>query len=315
MFEKTVEIKQQVAKAITGKEKVIDKVLMTILAEGHVLLEDIPGVGKTTLALAFTKAMGLDFNRVQFTPDVVPSDITGFSMYNRQTGEFEYKAGAAMCNLFLADEINRTSSKTQSALLEVMQEGSITVDGETRKVPSPFIVIATQNPLGTAGTQMLPEAQLDRFTVQLSMGYPDLESEIGMLKSKEGGNPIDTVNAVVSVEQLRKARKVVDEIFVSDKVYEYVAKIVKATREHNFIKLGVSPRGAIALINITKATALLKGRNYAQPDDVLYAINDVIGHRIILNSKAKVNGADINSIITEIVNSVEVPKVAKAGIL
>jgi len=162
---------------------------------------------------------------------------------------------------------------------------------------------------------MLPESQLDRFIIKLSMGYPDLESEIGMLKSKEGGNPIDTVNAVVSVEQLRKARKVVDEIFVSDKVYEYVAKIVKATREHNFIKLGVSPRGAIALINITKATALLKGRNYAQPDDVLYAINDVIGHRIILNSKAKVNGADINSIITEIVNSVEVPKVAKAGIL
>ena len=305
----------EIKKVIIGKDEVIIKTLIAILAKGHILFEDIPGVGKTTLALALSKSLSLDYKRLQFTPDVLPSDVTGFSIYNKENGSFMFKEGAAMTNLFLADEINRTSSKTQSALLQIMEEGKITVEGITKNAPDPYIVIATQNPIGSIGTQMLPESQLDRFIIKLSMGYPDLESEIGMLKSKEGGNPIDSVNAVVSVSQLRNARKIVEEIYVSDKVYEYIARIVKATREHSFVKLGVSPRGAIALVNATKATALLKGRNYAQPDDVLYAIKDVIGHRIILNSKAKVNGADVNSVINEIINSVEAPKVAKAGIL
>lgn len=306
----TKAIINEIKKVIIGKDDVIIKALIAILAKGHILFEDIPGVGKTTLALALSKSLSLNYKRLQFTPDVLPSDVTGFAIYNKESNTFSFKEGAAITNLFLADEINRTSSKTQSALLQIMEEGKITVEGITKDAPDPYIVIATQNPVGSIGTQMLPESQLDRFIIKLSMGYPDLNSEIDMLKSKEGANPIESVMPVVSVSQLIKARRVVDEIYVSDKVYEYIAKLVKKTREHSFIKLGVSPRGAIAIVNATKATALLKGRNYVLPDDVLFTLKDVIGHRIILNSKAKVNGVDISSVINEIVKGTEVPKVA-----
>ena len=214
MAGQTDQIRQQVQKAISGKDEIIDKVLMVILAGGHILLEDVPGVGKTTLALAFSRAMGMSFQRVQFTPDVVPSDITGFTMYEKETGEFTYKPGAAMCNLLLADEINRTSSKTQSALLEVMQEGCMTVDGEKHPVPQPFIVIATQNPLGTAGTQKLPEAQLDRFMVQLAMGYPSFDAQVNMLENRENADPLTTITRVVSADDILRMRQEAASVYV-----------------------------------------------------------------------------------------------------
>lgn len=306
---------QEIKKVIIGKDEIIIKTLIAILAKGHILFDDIPGVGKTTLALSISRALSLNYKRLQFTPDVLPSDVTGFSIYNKNNGTFEYKEGAALCNLFLADEINRTSSKTQSALLQIMEEGKITVEGVTRNAPDPYIVIATQNPIGSIGTQMLPESQLDRFIIKISMGYPDVESEVSMLKSKQGGNPLDHVNPAVNIQQLIDAREVVEDIFVSDKVYEYIAQIVSQTRQHPYVKLGVSPRGAIAILKMTKATALLKGRNYAQPDDVLYTLKDVISHRIILNSKARVNGITIDNVINDVLNTVKTPKVNKAGII
>ena len=299
----------EVKKVIIGKDETIIKVLLSILAGGHILLEDIPGVGKTTLALALSKALSLDYKRMQFTPDVLPTDVTGFMIFNKESGKFEYKQGAAMTNLFLADEINRTSSKTQSALLEVMEEGSVTVDGVTYNVPDPYIVIATQNPLGSIGTQSLPESQMDRFIVRLSMGYPNIENEVEMLKSKQNHVSTDDVNMVVSAQELVKARKTVDEIYVADAVFHYVVRLADATRKNQYIKLGLSPRGTIALLKMTKATALLKGREYVTPDDVSYVFNDVCAHRIVLNPKAKISGYTAEQILKGILDSVQVPKV------
>ncbi len=300
---------REIKKVIIGKDDIIIKVLLSVLAGGHVLIEDIPGVGKTTLALALSKALSLDYKRVQFTPDVLPTDITGFMVLNRETGKFEYKKGAAMTNLFLADEINRTSSKTQSALLEVMEEGRVTVDGETYRVPDPYIVIATQNPIGSVGTQMLPESQMDRFIVRLTMGYPSFQNEVEMLRSKQSRVSIDEVEPVASAQELSEAVKVTDDIFVSDPIFEYIAALAAETRKHDLIKLGLSPRGTIALLKITKATALLNGRSYVLPDDTLYAFKDVCGHRLLLSPKAKMNGADINSVIAEVTKNVPVPRV------
>ena len=245
----------EVRKVIIGKDEIIIKVLLSILAGGHILI-----VGKTTLAVALSKALSLDYKRLQFTPDVLPTDVTGFTILNKETHKFEYKQGAALTNLFLADEINRTSSKTQSALLEVMEEGKVTVDGITHKMPDPYIVIATQNPVGSIGTQMLPESQMDRFIVRLTMGYPNLESEVAMLKSKQNLVPVDNVRPVVSAEDILQARKVVENIYVSDQVFQYIVMLANATRNNEYIKLGLSPRGTIALLRMTKATALLKGR-------------------------------------------------------
>ena len=219
-YEKALEVINQVQKAVKGKDDIVTKVMMTMLAGGHILMEDIPGVGKTTLALAFSKAMSLHQNRVQFTTDVLPSDVVGFSMYNAATNEFEYKEGAIMCNLFLADEINRTSSKTQAALLEAMEEGQVTVDGVTRKLPQPFFVVATQNPAGSAGTQMLPEAQVDRFMVRLSMGYPDARSEVAILKERQGVNPLEHVEPVVSGDEIIQMRREVDAVHIDNAIYE-----------------------------------------------------------------------------------------------
>lgn len=311
MFEKTREIKEQVAKAIVGKEAVIDKVLMTILAKGHVLLEDIPGVGKTTLALAFTKAMGLDFNRVQFTPDVVPSDITGFSMYDRSMGEFQYKPGAAMCNLLLADEINRTSSKTQSALLEVMQEGSITVDGQTRKVPEPFFVIATQNPLGTAGTQMLPEAQLDRFMVQLSMGYPDFEAQVELLAARQKKDPLDSIHAVVTKDEVLQMQWQVENLYMDRKILEYITRLTEVTRTQPLIRLGISPRGALALCAMARANAYIHQRDYVVVKDVQEVFVDVCKHRLILEPKAQLSNVTAEKALKAILKAVPYPELTR----
>ncbi len=299
----------EVRKVVIGKDDIIVKVLLSILAGGHILIEDIPGVGKTTLAIALSKALSLDYKRMQFTPDVLPSDVTGFSVLDKDTHEFRYKEGAAMTNLFLADEINRTSSKTQSALLEVMEEGRVTVDGIAHNVPDPYIVIATQNPMGSIGTQNLPESQLDRFLVRLTMGYPSFDSEINMLKSKNTNVSTDAVNGVVTKTDIIQAKKTVDDIYVSDEVLGYIASLSNATRNNNYIKLGLSPRGSIALLKICKATALLKGRDYVIPDDVLYCFEDVVMHRLVFESKAKLNGLTHVQILQSVISGVQVPRI------
>ena len=299
----------EVKKVIIGKDETIIKVLLSILAGGHILLEDIPGVGKTTLALALSKALSLDYRRLQFTPDVLPTDMTGFTIYNKATNQFEYKQGAAMTNLFLADEINRTSSKTQSALLEIMEEGKVTVDGTTYQMPDPYIVIATQNPIGSIGTQSLPESQMDRFIVRLSMGYPSVVNEVEMLRSKQNQVSIDTVESVVTAAELAEARRIVDEIYVSEEVLEYIVRLADATRKNQYIKLGLSPRGTIALLKMTKATSLLKGRDYVTPDDVSYTFRDVAAHRIILNSKARLNNLNTDMVLKGVLDSVVIPMI------
>ena len=302
-------IENEVGKAVLGKETIIRKVLAVAVAGGHVLLEDIPGVGKTTLALAFSKALDLEFKRVQFTPDVVPSDVTGFSVYNRENGQFVYQPGAAMCNILLADEINRTSSKTQSALLEVMQEGRITVDGVTRKVPDPFLVIATQNPIGTAGTQRLPEAQLDRFMVQLSIGYPGKEAEIALLKDRRKEDPLDTLQAVADASGLLHLKQKAQSVYADDKIYTYVTELCERTRNHELIRLGLSPRASLALCALARAKALIEGREYVVPGDVADSFADVGRHRLILSPKAQMERRDADSILAEVLEETPLPEI------
>lgn len=304
------QVMQELKKVIIGKDKIIEKVLMAILAGGHVLIEDIPGVGKTTLALAISKVLQLDYRRMQFTPDVLPSDVVGFQMLSPD-GKMQYRPGSIMCNLFLADEINRTSSKTQSALLEVMEEGNVTVDGVTRPLPKPFVVIATQNPIGSVGTQMLPESQMDRFMVRLTMGYPDIASEIGMLKDREGGNPLERVENVLSRRDLLQIQEMVENTYIHDAVYEYIAALVQKTREGDMLSLGVSPRGTIALANMSKAAAYLSGRDYVIPDDVKKVFCDVTKHRMLLAPKARLNRTTMDDVARGILTSVSAPRLHK----
>ncbi|WP_195267851.1 MoxR family ATPase [Eubacterium sp. 1001713B170207_170306_E7] len=277
----------EINKVVVGKEPVVRKVLMAILARGHILLEDIPGVGKTTMALAFSRAMDLSYKRMQFTPDVMPSDVTGYTMFHKKDERFVYIPGAAMCNLFLADEINRTSSKTQSALLEVMEEGRMTVDGVAHSVPQPYIVIATQNPIGSAGTQPLPESQLDRFMVQLSLGYPDKKSEIDMLRRRQAAVPLEQVKNVLSHEDLLIMQQSVDAVFVSEPLYDYITDLVIWTRSQPLIRLGVSPRGTIALLSMAKACAFLHQRDFVTPKDVQTVFSVVCRHRLLLDAQAR----------------------------
>lgn len=309
MNNKIEAIRNEVRKAIVGKDEVIDRTLTAILAGGHILLDDIPGVGKTTMSVAFSKAMGLEFNRVQFTPDVVPSDITGFSMYNKESGSFEYKAGAAMCNFLLADEINRTSSKTQSALLEVMQEGKITVDGVTHEAPLPFIVMATQNPIGAAGTQMLPEAQLDRFMIQISMGYPDIDGQIRILSDRTAEDPMSKVEKVVTADEIMEMKKDVANVYTDVKVLKYIAELAETSRNNEYVKLGLSPRGAIAIMHMAKAGAYMEGRDYITPQDVVKVFYDAARHRVMLNSKAQLNNLTKEDILKEIIETTDTPRV------
>lgn len=311
MNEKMMEIKKEISKAITGKDEVVEKVLVAVLAGGHILLEDIPGVGKTTLALACTRSMGLDFKRVQFTPDVVPSDITGFTIYDKNSGEFRYNPGAVMCNFFLADEINRTSSKTQSALLEVMQEAKVTVDGKTHAVPKPFVVMATQNPIGTIGTQTLPEAQLDRFMIQLSVGYPDFDQQVEILMNRDREDPLNEIRRVISAEELEEMIRQAKEVFVDKKVYQYITALTEATRESEYIKLGVSPRGALALAAISKAEAYMQGRDYVVPEDVDKLFADVCRHRLILHPKAQLAEKTAQTLLAEILRNTTAPKLER----
>lgn len=309
-LDKLKSIQQEISKVIIGKDAIIEKIMMCILAKGHILLEDIPGVGKTTMALSFSKTMLLEYQRVQFTPDVLPSDVVGFSVLN-QDNQLEYKPGAVLCNLFLADEINRTSPKTQAALLEVMEEGQVTVDGNTWQVPQPFIVIATQNPIHSVGTQMLPESQLDRFMVKLSIGYPTPEQEICMLKQRNGVNPLEAVQAVITREQLQEIQDKVEQVFVHDAIYAYIAELVAQTRNHPLIEVGVSPRGTLALVAMAKACAFLQGRTYLVPEDVEHVFSDVTAHRVVLNQKAKMSHVKEGTIVDEICKNVSKPQLKR----
>lgn len=305
--EKAHSVLSEVNSVILGKKAETCEILTAFLADGHVLLEDIPGVGKTTLATAFSKAMGLECKRVQFTPDVMPSDLTGFSVYRRDADKFVYQEGSVFCNLLLADEINRTSPKTQSALLEVMEERKVSVDGVTRNAPSPFLVIATQNPTGAAGTQLLPEAQIDRFMITMTLGYPDYESELEIARSVGASLRTDKTRSVITKEEFLEMQRQIHEIYVSDVVYDYIIRLVTASRNHQFIERGASPRATIALVKTSKACAWLQGRHYVVPNDVISQFPYVMFHRITLNTSAKMNGSRRMHVLQEIVRSTQQP--------
>ena len=298
----------EVKKAIVGKDTILVKVLAAILARGHILLEDIPGVGKTTLALAFAKALDLQFSRVQFTPDVMPSDITGFSIYDKETGKMTYQPGAVMCNLFLADELNRATSRTQSALLEAMEEGQVTVDGVSRPVPQPFMVIATQNPVGASGTQKLPDSQLDRFLLRLSMGYPSPAEELELLRRRQYSHGMDGVAQVVDRESLEQMRQAAGSVHVSEEIMKYIISLVGATRKHPQLLQGASPRATLAVTAVSRSVAFLRGRDYVVPEDVQTIWVDAVAHRLLLVPGAE-RTVNAREIAHAALRTVEAPKV------
>ena len=300
-------ILDEVNKVILGKDKEVREVLLTFLANGHILIEDIPGVGKTSLAVAFSRALGLDCKRVQFTPDVMPSDLTGFSIYRREEDKFVYQKGSVFCNLLLADEINRTSPKTQSALLEVMEERKVSVEGVTREVPAPFLVIATQNPFGSAGTQLLPPAQMDRFMTSLTLGYPDFESELAMAKDINEKERIDRVQTVSDGTDFLKMQSEIHSVFMKDEVYKYIVELVNATRNHAYLERGASPRATIALVKMAKAQAFLSDRDYCTPNDVAAQFPYVVSHRIVPDISMEMEHISREQIINEILESVKKP--------
>ena len=307
MNPKIKDILQEIETVIVGKRENVEKILMAVLAGGHVLMEDVPGVGKTTTAMTFAKVLGLQTRRVQFTSDTVPSDIIGYSVYDKDSGAFVYKPGAVMTNLLLADEINRTSSKTQSALLECMEELHVTVDGETHELPRPFVVLATQNPVGSAGTTLLPSSQLDRFMVKLSMGYPDFKSQVSILRDRHSSNPLERIRPIVTIDELRQLIDEAAQVDVKDSIYEYVTHLTQATREHPMVALGISPRGALAVCRMAKARAFVLGRDFVIPEDVAAVFPDVCAHRLVLSTKARMLEERPENIIRTIVDSVNMP--------
>ena len=297
----------QVRQAVVGKDPVLLWALASILAGGHILMEDIPGVGKTTMALGFSKTLGLQYSRMQFTPDVLPSDITGYSVLDPKTQETSYRPGAVLCNLFLADELNRATSRTQSALLEAMEEGQVTVDGVSHAVPQPFIVIATQNPTGAAGTQLLPDSQMDRFMVRLSLGYPSVEDEIAMVESRKEGNPLQAMLPVLSKEELLQLQAQVEQTYVGNVVVKYVVDLIHATRNHPCIRLGASPRATLAVIALSKAVAQLRGRDFVTPEDVKSAFLQAIPHRLQLADEAVLQKQTEAEVLQRILLAVKEP--------
>ena len=298
----------QIRRVVVGKDKTLLWVLAAILAKGHILLEDIPGVGKTTMALSFSRTLGLSYNRVQFTPDVLPSDVTGYSILNPATGAMTYQPGAVLCNLFLADELNRATSRTQSALLEAMEEGQVTVDGKTHKLPSPFIVIATQNPTGAAGTQLLPDSQMDRFMVRLSLGYPNPKDEMNMVMSRQGSDPLHTLTQLLSPSDVALMQEAVAQTHVSTDVVKYIVELITATRRHEDIARGASPRATLAVTAMSKAVAQLRGRDYVIPKDVQEVFVSVITHRLLMSQKAEGKGLTAEQVLNQILSGVEAPK-------
>ena len=306
----TESIVNEVKKAISGKDHIIAQTLTAILAGGHILMEDVPGVGKTTMALAFSRTMGLDYGRVQFTPDVLPSDITGFSLYDKKTETMKYQPGSIFHNLFLADELNRASSRTQSALLEAMEESKVTVDGSTYLLPNPFIVIATQNPAGSSGTSLLPDSQVDRFMIRVSMGYPSASAEKALIDARKNGvNPLDRVKPVCDTRMILQMQNDVNNIFIHEKIIDYIVMLVNKTRGHADLERGGSPRATLSLTSMAKAYAYLSGRNYVIPSDIQKVFLPVIAHRLILTPEAEVNGKNPVEIAQEIIKAVPTPKV------
>ena len=305
--EKARTILTQLRQVVVGKDQVLLWVFATILAKGHILLEDIPGVGKTTMALAFSKTLGLDCNRVQFTPDVLPSDVTGYSVLQQSTGEMVYQKGAVLCNLFLADELNRATSRTQSALLEAMEEGQVTVDGISHPIPTPFTVIATQNPTGAAGTQLLPDSQMDRFMVRLSMGYPSPADEFAMVQSRQAGNPLDAISPLLTQNELLAMQQIVANTYVKETIVHYIVELICATRKNEHILRGASPRATLALTAMAKAIAQLQGRDYVTPADVQSAFPFVLTHRILMTPTAQSRGITADQVLATILRSTAAP--------
>ena len=302
------QILDQVRRAVVGKDVTLMWVLAAILARGHILLEDIPGVGKTTMALAFSKALDLKYSRVQFTPDVLPSDITGYSVPDAQSGGLRYQSGAVITNLFLADELNRATSRTQSALLEAMEEGQVTVDGVAHPLPQPFIVIATQNPVGAAGTQLLPDSQMDRFLIRLSLGYPDPKDEVTMVLNRQEGNPLQALREVLSRDQLCALQDTVEKPFISDSVVGYTVRLVGATRTDPELERGASPRATLAVAAMSKAIAQLRGRDYVVPADVREVFVQCVAHRLLLTPRAQTQGVTGEQVLQRILEAVPAPR-------
>ena len=306
-YELVPKLLSQVEKVIIGKTNVVKMLIAALLSGGHVLIEDVPGTGKTTLAMTLAKATSLSCRRVQFTPDVMASDITGFTMYNKESERFEYRSGLVMSNIFIADEINRTSPKTQSALLEAMEEKKVTVDGVAHVLPDPFMVIATENEFGYVGTYPLPEAQLDRFLIKLSVGYPSAEDEAMILYNRKNGDPISNVEPVCSAEDIKNCIAEVSATHIDAAIYKYIVDIVAATRKHPFSALGASPRASIALMRAAQSIAFMEGRNYVTPEDVAAIVPYVLPHRIHLTQEAKVKRIEVGFVISEIMKAVRPP--------
>ena len=304
-----MQILNQVRQVVVGKDDVLLWVLAAILAKGHILLEDVPGVGKTTMALAFSKVLSLEYSRVQFTPDVLPSDVTGYSIPDRHTGEMIYQKGAVLCNLFLADELNRATSRTQSALLEAMEEGQVTVDGVSHHLPQPFLVIATQNPTGAAGTQLLPDSQMDRFIIRLSLGYPNPEDEIAMVMNRQGQNPLYKLSSLITRENLLAMQDAVENTYVKETVVKYIVDLITATRNNEEILRGASPRATLAVTSMAKAVAQLRGRDYVLPSDVREVFPWAVAHRLLLSPKAEGQGKTPRQLLTEIIKQVPAPAI------
>ena len=306
-YELVPKLLSQVEKVIIGKTNVVKMLIAALLSGGHVLIEDVPGTGKTTLAMTLAKATSLSCRRVQFTPDVMASDITGFTMYNKESEHFEYRSGLVMSNIFIADEINRTSPKTQSALLEAMEEKKVTVDGVAHVLPDPFMVIATENEFGYVGTYPLPEAQLDRFLIKLSVGYPSAEDEAMILYNRKNGDPISNVEPVCSAEDIKNCIAEVSATHIDAAIYKYIVDIVAATRKHPFSALGASPRASIALMRAAQSIAFMEGRNFVTPEDVAAMVPYVLPHRIHLTQEAKVKRIEVGFVISEIMKAVRPP--------
>jgi len=303
----TYSLAEEISKVIKGKEEAVRMIVTVLLAQGHLLIEDVPGVGKTTLAMALGKATGLAFRRAQFTPDVMASDITGFTMYNKEENRFEYRAGLVMTNILLADEINRTSPKTQSALLEAMEEKRVTVDGAVHRLPDPFMVIATQNSQGYVGTFPLPEAQLDRFMAKISIGYPTIEEEAEIVKERLDVNPVNEVNNVMTAEQLTECIDEVGRVEFADSLCRYVAELAAATRRHPSVELGVSPRASLAVMRASRAFAYINGRDYVTPEDIVRLLSPVFAHRLILRQESRLKQRSAHSVLEDVVSSVAPP--------
>lgn len=304
-------IMSEINKVIIGKPETVKLLILALISGGHVLIEDVPGVGKTTIAAALSKAIGLEYKRVQLTPDVMASDISGFSVFDKEKSEFVFKPGVVMTNVLIADEINRTSPKTQSALLEAMEEKQVTVDGITRTLPKPFMVIATENPLGFVGTYPLPEAQLDRFLIKFTIGYPDRDSEVRIISDRKSSNPIDSVTPVANVDDIIFLQKAVAEVYVDQAICQYIIDLVQATRTNKNIILAASPRASIALMRAASANALISGRNYVIPQDVSDMYQYVVGHRIVLSAEAKLDRLTNADVLGEIKNCIKAPVLRK----